>query len=128
MPKILQALLCQNLLCQNKRKKSKESVNIEESEDCEEDQSSGSQTIKVNKDTERLDKTIENLDYEAGMDHDKDECHVYENDDQQIYLNLKCISKVDIVVVQCGGRRSSIYSVAAVMEVKEDEIYTAKFH
>ena len=82
MPKILQALLCQNLLCQNKRKKSKESVNIEESEDCEEDQSSGSQTIKVNKDTERLDKTIENLDYEAGMDHDKDECHVYEYDEQ----------------------------------------------
>ena len=70
MPKILQALLCQN-----KRKKSKERLNIEESEDCEEDQSSGSQTIKVN-------KTIENHDYEAGMDHDKDECHVYEYDDQ----------------------------------------------
>ena len=71
MPKILQALLCQN-----KRTKSKESLNIEESEDCEEDQSSGSQTIKVNKDTERLDKTIENHDYEAGMDHDKDECRI----------------------------------------------------
>ena len=63
MPKILQALLCQNLLCQNKRKKSKESLNIEESEDCEEDQSSGSQTIKVNKDTERLKITIMKLEW-----------------------------------------------------------------
>ena len=73
--------LCYAKICYAKIR-SKESVNIEESEDCEEDQFSGSQTIKVNKDTERVDKTIENLDYEAGMDHDKDECHVYEYDDQ----------------------------------------------
>ena len=82
MPKMLQALLCQNLLCQNKRKKSKESVNIEECEDCEEDPSSGSQAIKIDKDTESFHKTTENLDYEAGMDNDKDECHVHEYDDQ----------------------------------------------